>query len=441
MDPITRAARKFTEEADRHWRSGRSQILRMVASPSERTDLVKLLRAEEWSPHNRRPLFLLEQTFTSTEDYCAQASKRIRDDYTAVRDGLAKDKVSLAPFPEDPSPDGVGSIEQMLWHMEQAANLLTAPLEGALFALVPRQIKNGKEWCAELQPLVRAKLDKRVRIALYDPPDGPLECLLKDHGQARFLVDPDELLEFLKEQASGGKSAGPPTPPPKQATPEQRRAVEESTGVKLIEPQLAQQLRMLLLEAAQATGKRQHDTALAKYGAALELCEQQFLVIEQAMVLMALAGAHLQLEDSIQALACYRRTVDLAEGKSVWILACQAWLGIGGVLLREEQYIEAAKGYEEAAAMAQKGQVSALRIESLRLAGTCYLLGRERDQAVRCWQDAVHEGAGLLKAERTASTFAQVASELVSLLERLRLREQALHVQSLIEQDANEKSK
>ena len=60
----------------------------------------------------------------------------------------------------------------------------------------------------------------------------------------------------------------------------------------------------------------------------------------------------------------------------------------------------------------------ALRIEALRLTGSCLLhLGREND-AMLAWKEAVEIGAEVDAAERFASNFGEVANALIGLLER-----------------------
>ena len=96
MDPATIAARAFIDDAERVWRAGRSRVLRATAPEADRGALVKVLRRMEWSPGNRRPLFLYDAPFRDPDAWCEGLGASLRRDYEAVREGARAQGVTLA---------------------------------------------------------------------------------------------------------------------------------------------------------------------------------------------------------------------------------------------------------------------------------------------------------------------------------------------------------
>ena len=249
---------------------------------------------------------------------------------------------------------------------------------------------------------------------------------------ARFEVDEDALAEHLKKLGTDGGSEGPPGPPPPEPTEAQRRAYEAKTGSKLASPAEARTLRALLVDAAMATGRRDHEGAATHYRAARELCERGGLVLEEAMVLIALGGACLAAGEAGLAGDAYRRASEMAEKIGAWQVACHAWLGAAGAHLTAKRYEAAAMAYGGAAGAAERGGIAVLGVEALRMKGTCHLLHGAESEATRAWLQAVDVGSGIALVERPASTFPKVAEDLATMLERQGLHAQAAHVQSLV---------
>lgn len=434
MDPITRAARTFLAEAEAFWRSGRGHLLPVIAAPSERVEVVKTLRLKELAPDNRRPLFLYEEPFTDPRTYDEGLACAIAEGYELIRLGAEEEGVSLPAFaPEGALADAParGPLERAMRALERAAALLGTRLDGVLLALLPTRVESESEWRDGIVTLQRTRFSERVRIAVWNPPGGPLNGALGPEG-ARFHVDMGELVGFLK-QLGGGRSAGPAIPGPPAPTEEQRRAFEAATGRRLPSSDAAVQLRAFLLDGGQKTAAHDHRGAARESRNARALCQAEGLVLEEAMVLIALGGACLAAGAVNLAVESYREAAGLAEGKEAWPVACQAWLGAGGAHLTAKRYAAAAVAYRAAAAAARRGEAPILVIEALRMEGTCALLDGSTEDAVAAWQAAVDAGAALGAPMRRTSTLPQVASALVELLLQLGLRPQAEHVRALLD--------
>ena len=433
MDPITRASRTFLAEADAFWRAGKGPLLPMIAAASARGDLVKTLRLAELALANRRPLFVYEEPFVEVRAWAAGLATAIAEDYQAVREGAEKEGVTLAPFPATgtgPS-DKDPPLSRAVWAIERAAALLGDQLDGVLIALLPKTVADPHAYRDAVATLAVTRFSPRVRLAVHDPPGGPLAGVLGGDG-AHFEVDQDALADHLKQLGADGGSAGPPVPPLPEPTEAQRRAYEAKTGSKLPSPADARTLRALLVDAAMATGRRDHEGAATHYRAARELCERGGLVLEEAMVLIALGGACLAAGEVGLAGDAYRRASETAERIEAWQVACQAWLGAAGAHLTAKRYEAAALAYGLAAGAAERGAIAVLGVEALRMKGTCHLLHGAEAEAMHAWLEAVELGSGIAVAERPASTFPKVAEDLASLLERKGLHAQAAHVRSLV---------
>jgi len=430
MDPITRAATRFAEQSAAFWQSGQGQLLHMCAVPAQRLNLAKFLRARESALDNRWPLVLFDAPFSDARAYAAGLGRRIAEDYAAVRAGVAQEGVALEEFPSalavTATAHGVAAA------LEEMAKRLGPRLDGAQLVLLPGQIDSADTWRKFVAELLQFAFSQRARVAVYDPPGGVLASLFSEQGRALFEVDEEALLDYFR-QAGNRQSAGPPRPAKAPAlTDEQRARVEERLGRRLLGQDSAARLRDLLLDAAQHNRKKDHGAAQKCYLEAQRLCQAEGAVHEEAMVLMALASAHLALRDPTQALTSYATAAKLAHSKSLWPVVSQAFMGSGAVWLMNGEWQRAARDYEQAAAAAEQAQVAMLRIEALRMAGTCHHnLGRT-DDTVRCWQQAVMAGEELSPGLRAATTFPEVAGEMIKLLRRSGLHQQAAHVESLV---------
>ncbi|AGP41964.1 hypothetical protein [Sorangium cellulosum] len=434
MDPITRASKAFLAEAEAFWRSGRGPLLPVVASPSERVEVAKTLRIQELAPENRRPLFLHEEPFLDPRAYFEGLARAISEGYELIRRGAEEEGVWLPIFAPDGRRAGeqaVLPLERAVLALERAATLLGERLDGVLLALLPGRVECGSGWRDSIAALQRTRFSKRVRIAVWSPPGGPLSGVLGEDG-ARFHVDADELVDFLKHLGAAS-SAGPAIQGPPLPTEEQQRALEAAAGRRLPSVGAAARLRAFLLGAGQKTASRDPLGAAEDYRRARELCRAEGLALEESMVLIALGGACLAANAVDLAIEGYRKAAELAEGREAWPVVCQAWLGAGGAYLTAKRYAPAAVAYRASASAATRGRIPLLQIEALRMAGTCSLLDGRREDAVAAWQEAVDAGAALDAPIRCASTFPQVASALVELLQRVGLRLQAAHVRSLLD--------
>ena len=111
-------------------------------------------------------------------------------------------------------------------------------------------------------------------------------------------------------------------------------------------------------------------------------------LVEEAGVRMALAGTFLAKGDGPAALRQYHKAAELGESQGALSIVGQAHLGAGGVCLTFTRYEPAAQLYELAAKAAERGKIPLLRIEALRMAGTCHGLRGAKEDALLAWVEA-----------------------------------------------------
>jgi tetratricopeptide (TPR) repeat protein len=414
MDPITCAARRLFAEMDVFWGgAGERRTLRITAIDEDRCELVKALRLFEAAPENRRPMFLYDAPFVEPRGYFAGLCDRIAQDYELVREGAAKEGVVLPPFAmnEQRLARRLSPIGRAVLHIERAATLLGERFDGVFVALVPPRV--GLVGCFRecAATLAKAPLSSRVRLAILDRPDGPLEPVLGAAG-AHFEIDRTKLLAYEKQlvsRACGG-------------------AAIDSQAASSKGPTLAH----VLLDAVERTAQNDPIGAAALYRRAIALCKAEALMIEEACVRMALAGAYLAAGEAPAALESYRQAANLGEKKEAFPIVCLAWLGVAGVCFAFKRYQHAATAYESAAEAARRATLPLLRVEALRMAGTCHLLRGSEEDALLAWIGAVSTGVGMNGPERKVSTLAQAAEALRELFNEVGLSQHAADVASYI---------
>jgi tetratricopeptide (TPR) repeat protein len=421
MGPILCAAKRLFDEMENHWEAaGERRALRITCSDADRGELVKALRVAEAAPASRRPFFLYEAPFIEPRSYFNDLCDRIVQDYDLVRKGAAEEGVKLPPLTIDERmlDQQFSPIQRAVLHIERAAVLLSKRLDGALFALVPSQVGAASCWRESVATLAKAPLSSSTRLAIVDWPDGPLESILGAES-AHFAIDRTELALYAKELSSKAGRGQPTDPQPA--------------------PNRGRELAGVLLDAAEHTSQGDPAGAAELYRRALSLCQAESLTTEEACVQMALAGACLAAGEPTAALQSYWKAAELGEKQGAFSIVCHAWLGAAGICLTFKRYQHAAKAYETAAEAARRAATPLLRIEALRMAGTCHLLRGAEEDALLAWIEAVSTGIGMGGPMRRVSTLPQAAEALRELLLEVGLSRQAKDVASYIQTISGER--
>ena len=359
MDPIMKATRGFLADMEALWNRGPSPAVRMVAEASDRGAVIKALRLAELSPENRRPLFLYEAPFVEQGDYFAGLADAIEADYAALRAGVAGEGVKLPPFysMSAPGESRYMPMERALRAVGRASVLLGPKLDGLTLALAPARVEGTALFRASVEAILCAPPGRQTRIAIFDA-GGLMLGRILEQRRVRFHVDASELGAFLDQLGQRG-----------------------SVGPGAVEPPRRSLLRDHLSAAARATEKGHREDALAHFRAARAICRAEGRTLEEATVLMALAGAFLAGKTPTLAMTAYEDAAAIAVKGSAWALAAQARLGAGGVAMSMEWFMDADASYRAAADHATRAEMPALEEEASRMEGVCRkLAGRTLDR-------------------------------------------------------------
>lgn len=425
MDPISRAAQHLLRDLARGFNK-KSSALRLRAAPGDRATLIKSLRLAEWQPDSRHPLCLVEAPFTA--DYPRELQTRMRADFTALQRGLADDNITLAdpdaptpaarpastphaspsssahpaarppssahPAARPPSPAATACRDLAA---RLAAHLAaTTVVDGWCIALVPSAPPSDPAWPTFLADLL-ATPAPGLRWLIWDPDPEPLAQILPPH--ATLEIDDAATWKYLDAQLH--RPSAPPDEP--------REAL------------------VAALTAARAADPR---AALAAYARAAAAFERASAPAQAATVRVAMGGLSMGTGDLPGAVAHFDRAAAQAGRAGAWTVACQAELGGAGVHRLRRQLAAAERRYAAAADTAKRAELPALRIEALRMAGTCALERGEPQVATGLWRAAVDAGSELPPPERAATTLTQTGEQLIALLNQRGLTTQAAAVRA-----------
>jgi hypothetical protein len=248
MDPTTLAAKHFLAQLESFWNPPPTaptppgpRIVRVVADPSERGDLVRSLRWLEWSPESRRPVVLFEDALEDEHRWLRALVTKTADDCEAVQEGLAADGLLVTPLPARPAATTIAAPAARRYLDAVAEHLAGGPLDGLVIALVPTYVADPAAYRGTLAKIAAPPIGASLRLAVLDVSGADLAALLP--SEARFELDRDELFTFLK-QMSPKRSKGPAAEP----------------------------LRVLLLDAGQALSEGKAQLAVQHLLAAQALC-------------------------------------------------------------------------------------------------------------------------------------------------------------------------
>ena len=436
MDPISKIVQEFLNRWTRFRQSEKALFFRIDTDTSMHRDLGRLLRAIEMSPDNRSPYFIFVHPFCDRHSFYRAAIEKLKSDYELIREGFSKDGVTLGPLAVPTTGRETPEESFALW-LKGVSDLVKGHLEYLMVIFLPPKIEDKMAWPKTLEAFVAVAPSPAVRVAAADVPEGLLtklcERLSRQALSGRFLVASSTLQEYLLKVAAGGWAAvaggamKPAFEPPKMQTD------APQAGPKVLPPNEATRLRKLMADSAVASAENRSVDSVRALREARLLCKRQGLHIEEAVVLLAIGNNFLAAQKDRHALSRYRRAELVAAAASAPAVITQARMAAAATLFRMGKYEPAAKTYEQAAEAAQASQSELLRLETLRMAGTCHNLNGQPREAVRCWNEALGTGEKMSATELSHSTFEQVGQAFVDLCRKHGLHEQARSVHEQIQ--------
>lgn len=452
MDPISQAIDRFRGEIRAALARPGVRVIRVVCEPGDSPVVARALRAEEWHQDNRSPYLLFDIAHTTDAETLPPMAAQIRAHYDRLAASLAEDDIAVPAF-DAPAFDAADPVGSLATHIHAFSRGMPGVLTAPLVAWIPTNVTSAQAWVDTSFGLLRALWPTGVKFVFRDEGEGLLERALEGAADAavtvRFRMDDKAILAFFRKLASppsAGRAAGtlpgaaapdvvpPVRPGPKPATGEELRAVLAKEGLP---PALAQdeaeRLRHLVLTAAEAVGNGDERTAIATQAAAAELCMKAGVRIEESLMIMLLGSYCLHFDRLHDAEIAWRRAEKVAGDAAAFAQVAQIRLALAHLLLRTQKVEEAAAMYEQAGYAARVAGSALLWIEALRLAGTCHVQRGSEEDAYHCWNAVVRRTADEASgAEIGASTFMDVASDLLELLRRHGMDDQARSVVQLI---------
>lgn len=361
MDPFCQAAARLRRRCAVFWKLNRAPVLRVVAPAARRQDVAGSLRWEEAQPECLRPLIVVADPFEDAESYFAAVSRRVVEAYhdlsKAARDaGIAMIAVTEATS----SVPVVGAVTTA----RRASEALPAGLHGLTVLLLPSRVADEVAWTGQISALARTVSVSSagagdpgggVRWMVHDAPAGPLESVLGEGVE--LPVDEGGVFDFWKAAMMKPEPRASASGPNGTRHRARRSRAREMAA-----------LRAHLVTAADRLRAREPGKAIVSFRAAQKICAGASLPVEEASILMAVAGMELAAAAPGEAAASYRRSAELASRAGAPGLACQARLGEGGAELLSARPQEAAVAFELAAELAESAGAGPLRVEALRMA-------------------------------------------------------------------------
>lgn len=453
MDPISKAVESFRAAIRVRLREPAVRIVRVAASPEDGPVVARALRAEEWHDENRAPYLIFDQAHSTDAETLEAMSGEVRQHYARLREAFADSDTPLPAFTA-PAFDAAAPIDTFAAHVQAFTAGTGGALQKPLFVWIPTDVKDAQLWVTCAFGVIRALWPTGMKFVLRDDGEDYVRRSLEPAGGAAvtvpFAIDQAAVLDFFRKlsaPASAGRVPGtmpgsaapdvepPPRPGPKAATGPELRAILEKEGLPpALAADEAERLRHLLIAAADAAARKDEQAAISAQAAAAELCGQAGVRLEQSLMIMLLGAYCLQFGRERDAEIAWRRAEQVAGDAGAYAQLAQIRLSLAHLFFRNQKEEEAAALYEQAAFAARCADADLLWLEALRLAGTCHVRRGAEEDAYYCWNAAVHRGPKMSGDEIRNSTFMDVATELLELLRRHGMEQQAHSVVAIIQE-------
>jgi tetratricopeptide (TPR) repeat protein len=450
MDPITKMAQEFMGSWLRFRQTGKVRLFRIDTDPSMHHDLGRIFRAIEMSPDNRSPYFIFDTPFLNRHEFFEAAVRKLGSDYALIREGLSNDGVSVGElnFNSERTQDSAATFAQSV---ESVWNQVKSQFEYLMLIFLPQKIELRKDWATAIEELLLMFRSSKVRIAVADTPERFLAELQDRYGKesmvGKFFISQSTLQEYLLKIAAGGfgalnregrsddasVKAHKPAEDASKSLKANGHASAQSPDPAGLSPYEAARLRTCMAKAAIASAEGKVEASLEALRDGRTICQRNGLLTHDAILLMAMANTLIAAQRHTQALEYYDEAIAVATRAAAPVVVMQARMGTASVLFRVQNYERAAASYQQAADDATAAESEIMRIEALRMAGTCHNLRGRPDAAAACWNQALGAGTKISLREFDASTIDQIGNEFVAMCEKNGLAEQAKSIKQQIE--------
>ncbi|MBN1982425.1 MAG: hypothetical protein JW795_12905 [Chitinivibrionales bacterium] len=456
MDPISEALTTFQTQLNDFTNNKDKNVLDIIAEGQHGPLLVKIMRSQEWQPENKSPFLIFSAACLKSIGGLNRAFiTEIQEHYVHIKKGLESQGVVIPAISEKlvTRRQPIEQIESYVCAFKNGTAPHCAP---PFFCWLPTSIKDRSVMEEMLSHLMPALVPQGVRFILAAPQAKFFSFLMKNETAQKkietvaFSIDEKKGRDYFgrlyappsKGHADGtpSGSAAPDVEPPPRPTPgipESKEAKEFIASLNLpamLSPRQAQALTSAVICAAMASGRNDPVTAIGRQTEACAICENAGVKLEYALMRLTLANYHLQFKNFDAAIAQYTLAQDIAVQCRAYPQLAQIRMALAFIFMRKKQtWLDALSHYEQAAAAAAIGQSWLLYLESLRMAGTCYLNNEDIKGACACWKAAIDKCAVLSADEIRNSTFLDIAGAYIRVLTDNNLHSQAQAVQSQVQ--------
>ncbi len=455
MDPINKEINRFQETFRDFRENTNARILHIITQPEQVNTIIKVLRAEEWQPENRHPFLIFNTDYTDDNTACDEMRMYLVEHYNLLRKGLEQENVHISEL----NVNFKGEPYLVLaMHIQEFYKNVREVFDGLFACWLPASIGNRREWQKFITQLLKLPFDPNIRFVIADDGNDQLEKEFKKSNEilvtTSFYIDNKEAMNYFRELMSPEKNNIPPSVPgvpagaarpdvappprkvgPKQPTDEEIRSAIKATGSQpVLTPSESDKLRKLIFDAAIASGEGRINDAIRLQQSACRICHDANVVLEETLMTMVLATYYQQAKQKAEAIQQYKLAEALALKIEAYPQVTQIRMSLAYIYLMDKLNDMAGLEYEKAADSANKAGDAIMQIEALRMAGTCYLQNKDRQQAERCWRKALDIGKTADPAQIRLSTFMDVVSALIELLRKMKLKDQAQAVEVMVMQ-------
>lgn len=423
LEKLVVALQRFVADSD-------LRLLQVVTEGALRTTVLEHVAAAEHLSLNQCPFVILEAPSEADDDGFDIRADELRTDLEA---GMPE-ALEATP-PSDPSHEGLSGFGLLL-----ASTLSSMPetLDGLVVVLAPLWVRDEARWNAGVRSLLERPELARARFIVVDP-DEPVSRTIREQLGARALdvevrIDRDVARRELAEQLAALRAspvgnegpravgaAGPAVPPPaRQGRPSASdasalRDENEPAASALSNPELARDLRILLLSVVASLSDGAPVQAVRDLRRTIELCRSSGLLREAITLELMLGSAVLQqgrVESALDVLGEARKHAHEMDASD---LEVQCLLSLGVARMQAGRADEAASTLERAGKLGAESGQTVLAIEAYRACGQVLITQERYELAIRAWNKALALTDSAPPAEVSASSAPEMAQALAML--------------------------
>jgi tetratricopeptide (TPR) repeat protein len=422
------------------------RLLHVVTSTPLRAAALQEISDAQTSEHNRAPFIVLESPFQEPEPGWSLHVDELDEELEALREAaLAADPpVAMGKLPARGEPRG-DSLRAFATRVQDALGV--QPDGGGLvIVLAPAQLLQPDAWAHAVASLALAAPLARVRWVAVEASARDVSFAVLgnqvERVEARPSAEPGQALlptwlAGMKSAPDGAEGhrlagmAGPSVaPPPRRGKrgpePSEVAAQQKQLGLGMqLDAKRMQQLRILVLSAAEAFQRSQHGETVRQQREACDLAAALGLHKEAVVLELSLGAYLLQAEAHQQALDVFEQAITRARQAASPELEVQGHMAKAGAWMLLQRPFEAADAYTAGGKLGENLESPALAIECFRMVGQLLLAQKREQEAASAWQRALELGQRAKPEQRAASSASVAARDLAEMYRRWGMSAQA----------------